>query len=90
MEFQYRQPQLLARLNQFLGQGVIARCAIIHAAQGQNRLPQTETVLTKAEKDDIAAAAAAIDDEDLKASLQAFGEALSCAQRRPEQGKKRP
>ncbi len=82
MEAQYRQAQILSRINGFFGHETVTRLVFVHATARKKALP-VECAPTSAERDAVATAAAQVADDDLRHSLQAFGELLA-TQRRPQ------
>jgi hypothetical protein len=89
MEFQHREPQLIERINSFLGHRAVERLKLI---QGPipGRVPRrvrTVRALTPTETQALDSQLAAIEDEDLKLRLERLGRALVASReprRRPE------
>lgn len=82
MEAQYRQAQILARINGFFGHETVTRLVFIHAMKLKKATPAEATVTPEAQAA-IAETTAQVADDELRQSLQAFGEVLA-AQRRPK------
>ena len=89
MEFQHREPQLIERINAYLGHSAVARLKLVQgpipgrAAAGGWR-PRT---LGPAETRAIAADVANVTDEELRARLERLGRAMTArhgSRRRPE------
>lgn len=82
MEAQYRQQQMLARINGFFGQTTIARIAFVHdtgAARAKRAVVDDASPVPEAVK----AAVTVIGDDALRQTLESFGATLA-AQRPPE------
>lgn len=88
MAMQYRQPQILARLNAFLGAETIVRLHFTHVTTAPPRPPVPDRVLSASEAAQIGQAVASVSDAALRASLEAFGQALYTAQRMPGEAAK--
>lgn len=83
MAMQYRQPQILVRLNTFLGAETIVRLHFIHARAAPPRPTAPARTLSAGETAHISQVVAGVSDNELRASLEAFGQALYAAQRAP-------
>ncbi len=83
MAMQYRQPQILARLNAFLGAETIIRLHFAHAMAKPPRRKAPNRNLSASEVTQISQTVAAVPDIGLRESLEAFGRALYAAQRVP-------
>ncbi len=88
MAMQYRQPQILARLNGFLGAETIVRLHFSHATAASRRPAAPARTLSAHETAHISQAVISVNDVELRASLAAFGQALYAAQRVPDQADK--
>lgn len=82
MEAQYRQGQILARINGFFGSETVTRLIFVHATKAKKSAPVTaaatpESLVAITEK------TAQVADDELRESLQAFGAVLA-AQGRPK------
>ena len=84
MEFQHREPQILERINAYLGPQVITRLKLIQApipGRAARRLPPPSRSDPRADSA-IDSAVSAVADPDLKAALARFGRRLSSSPRR--------
>ncbi|MBP7252365.1 MAG: DUF721 domain-containing protein [Alphaproteobacteria bacterium] len=82
MEAQYRQTQILSRINGFFGQETVTRLVFVHATT-RKKILLTEAVATPEAQAAVAVATEQVADVELRHSLQAFGEVLA-AQRSPK------
>lgn len=83
MAMQYRQTQILARLNAFLGAETIVRLHFAHATAVPPRPAVSARTLSVRETAHIGQAVSCVADAELRASLEAFGQSLFAAQRVP-------
>lgn len=82
MEAQYRQVQILSRINGFFGHETVTRLVFVHATKAKKAAP-TEATVTPEAQAAIAETTAQVADDGLRQSLQAFGEVLA-TQSRPK------
>jgi hypothetical protein len=77
LELQHLEPQIIERINSFFGYKAVARIKLIHAALPQTARPVTrKRELTMDEELSIITGTAAIQDEELRATLERFGRSL--------------
>jgi hypothetical protein len=78
IEIQHLAPQILERINAFLGYSAVSRLKLLQAPLplAAPRPPPAPRPLTGAEKRAVKAATAAVDDEKLRTALEGLGQAL--------------
>ena len=78
LEIQHREPQIIERINSYLGYRGIVRLKLVQGVlPSRTPGPQPERVLSHAQSQAIDSAAAHVSDPDLKARLARFGRALA-------------
>ena len=79
LEIQHREPQIIERINSYLGYRGVARLRLVQGVLPRRTStgPQPERVLSAPEAQAIDSAAARVADPDLKARLARFGRALA-------------
>jgi hypothetical protein len=79
LEIQHREPQIIERINSYLGYRGIVRLKLVQGMLPSRTPtgPQPERVLSAPESQAIDSAAANVSDPDLKARLARFGRALA-------------
>lgn len=83
MAMQYRQSQILVRLNAFLGAETIVRLHFTHATALSPRPTASLRTLSARETAHISHAVAGVSDSALRESLEAFGQSLFATQSLP-------
>ncbi len=79
LEIQHREPQIIERINSYLGYRAVVRLKLVQGVLTRRTPagPQPERVLSPPEAQAIDSAAAQVADPDLKARLARFGRALA-------------
>lgn len=79
LEIQHREPQIIERINSYLGYRGIVRLKLVQGVLTRRTQagPQPERVLSEPESQAIDSAAGQVADPDLKARLARFGRALA-------------
>ncbi|ALG72491.1 hypothetical protein VY88_32765 [Azospirillum thiophilum] len=84
LELQHLEPQIIERINGFFGYRAVARIKLIHAALPSSPSPVVRPrALTTDEEIGITATTAAVEDEELRATLERFGRSLMARPKRP-------
>ena len=84
LEIQHREPQVIERINSYLGYRAVTRLKLVQGVLQNRAQPRSEPPrrLTAAESQGIDSAAAQVADPDLKEQLARFGRALAGAKAR--------
>ncbi|CBS90174.1 DUF721 domain-containing protein [Azospirillum lipoferum] len=83
LELQHLEPQIIERINSFFGYRAVAKIKLIHAALPSTRSPVVRPrALTMDEEIGITATTAAVEDEELRATLERFGRSLMARPKR--------
>ncbi|WP_372394351.1 DciA family protein [Azospirillum sp. HJ39] len=83
LELQHLEPQIIERINGFFGYRAVARIKLIHAALPSAPSPVVRPrALTMDEEIGITATTAAVEDEELRATLERFGRSLMARPKR--------
>ncbi|MBP2227774.1 DUF721 domain-containing protein [Azospirillum agricola] len=77
LELQHLEPQIIERINSFFGYRAVARIKLIHAALPAAPSPMLrQRALTMDEEISVTTTLAAVEDEELRATLERFGRSL--------------
>lgn len=76
LEAQYQQPQIIARINHYLGSDVLCRLIFVHTTDNRAKSPDFPAVPDQGARDAAEAAAGSVDDLELRAALSDFGAIL--------------
>lgn len=77
LELQHLEPQIVERINGFFGYRAVARIRLIHAPPpARTAAPVRPRPLSMDEEISVVTAAAAVEDEELRATLERFGRSL--------------
>ncbi|WP_207456246.1 DciA family protein [Azospirillum sp. SYSU D00513] len=77
LELQHLEPQIIERINSFFGYRAVARIRLVHAALPQTARPAPRRrELTMDEEIAVVTGTAAVEDEELRATLERFGRSL--------------
>ncbi len=77
LELQHLEPQIIERINSFFGYHAVARIKLIHAGLPAAPSPMLRPrALTTDEEASVATTIAAVEDEELRATLERFGRSL--------------
>ena len=77
LELQHLEPQIIERINSFFGYRAVARIKLVHAALPQSVRPAPrKRELTMDEEIAVVTGTAAVEDEELRATLERFGRSL--------------
>lgn len=85
MEFQHREPQIIERINAYLGKRAVDRIRLVQAPI-PGRKPRgmaLRRALTPTEERAITGALDGVTDSELRARLERFGRSLAAGQKRP-------
>jgi hypothetical protein len=85
LEIQHREPQIIERINSYLGYRAVARLKLVQGVPTRRPAPGLPPMreLTPAESQTIESAASPVADPDLRSGLARFGRALAARAERP-------